>query len=228
MGELSHCLLYQISFMEVGVKVPEGVEYPARPVDTGQSYRSSPSKKTVIFWLVLSMLMRTVDATGFVAFDAAWVADPSDFSPHTFALSFHVMPAISHSFLVRGWLKVSAASELGMVSASWDADPHALALSFHATPALLQSNLVKGWLETSPEFAIHTFAFSSHAIAVLSQSTRVKGWGETSSAYTWVAMRLPMIRNVKAKNFTSHLLEHRLRAETRGDSVSVELELRSE
>ena len=71
MGELSHCLLYQVSFMEVGVKVPEGVEYPARPVDTGQSYRSSPSKKTVILWLVLSMLIRTVDATGFVAFDAA-------------------------------------------------------------------------------------------------------------------------------------------------------------
>jgi hypothetical protein len=162
-------LLYQISFMEVGVKVPEGVEYPARPVDTGQSYRSSPSKKTVIFWLVLSMLMRTVDATGFVAFDAAWVADPPDFSPHTFASSFHVMPAVLHSLLVRGWLKVFA-SDLGMVSASCDADSHTWALSFHDMPALSQSDLVKGWPETSafgaasnakwdsasPVFAIHT------------------------------------------------------------------------
>jgi hypothetical protein len=138
------------------------------------------------------------------------------------------MPAISHSFFVRGWLKASAVSDLGIGSAALDAAPHTLALSFHVMPALVQSNLVKGWLETSPEFAIHTFAFSSQAIPALSQSARVKGWGETSSAYTWVAMRLPMIRNVKAKNFTSHLLEHRLRAETRGDSVSVELELRSE
>jgi hypothetical protein len=31
----------------------------------------TPSKKTVMFCLVLSMLMRTVDATGFVVFDAA-------------------------------------------------------------------------------------------------------------------------------------------------------------
>jgi hypothetical protein len=61
MGALSHCLLYQTSFIEVAVYVPDGVEYPARPVDTGQSYVSTPSKKTVIFWLVLSMLMRTAE-----------------------------------------------------------------------------------------------------------------------------------------------------------------------
>src|SRR5262249_9768887 len=36
-GELSHCLLYQTSFMEVAVKVPDGVEYPALPVETGQA-----------------------------------------------------------------------------------------------------------------------------------------------------------------------------------------------
>jgi hypothetical protein len=33
--------------------------HPGRPVDIGQSYFSTPSKKTDIFCLVLSMLMRT-------------------------------------------------------------------------------------------------------------------------------------------------------------------------
>jgi len=35
-GALSHSLLYQISFIDLAVKVPEGVEYPALPVETGQ------------------------------------------------------------------------------------------------------------------------------------------------------------------------------------------------
>src|SRR5262249_2823920 len=104
-GELSHCLLYQISFMEVAVKVPDGVEYPALPVETGQLYLSTPSRKTVISCLVLSMLMRMVEGTGLVVFDAACVPD---FSPHTFALSFHLMPALSHSLLVSGWPARSA------------------------------------------------------------------------------------------------------------------------
>ena len=60
-------LLYQTLFMEMGVKVPDGVEYPALPVDTGQSYRCTPSNKTVILCLVLSMLMTMVGAAGFVA-----------------------------------------------------------------------------------------------------------------------------------------------------------------
>src|SRR5215471_11729844 len=68
MGELSHSLLYQTSFIEVAVYVPDGVEYPARPVDTGQSYFSTPSKKTVIFCLVLSMLMR-------MAVSVPWISE---------------------------------------------------------------------------------------------------------------------------------------------------------
>ena len=68
MGALSHCLLYQILFIELAVKVPDGVAYPGRPVEIGQSYRSTPSTETVIFCLDLSMLMRTLGATGFVAF----------------------------------------------------------------------------------------------------------------------------------------------------------------
>src|SRR6476646_3343800 len=48
MGALSHCLLYQTSFMDVGVKVPDGVEYPYLPVETGQEYLSTPSTNTVI------------------------------------------------------------------------------------------------------------------------------------------------------------------------------------
>jgi hypothetical protein len=48
MGALSHCLLYQTSFMDVGVNVPDGVEYPYLPVETGQEYFSMPSTNTVI------------------------------------------------------------------------------------------------------------------------------------------------------------------------------------
>ena len=126
------------------------------------------------------------------------------------------MPAVLHSLLVRGWLKVFA-SDLGMVSASCDADLHTWALSFHDMPALSQSDLVKGWPETSafgaasnaewdlasPVFAIHTFAFSSHAIAALSPSTRVNGWTEMSSANARFATRLPMIKKVIATSLTS-------------------------
>jgi hypothetical protein len=57
--------------MESAAKVPDGVEYPALPVDTGQSYRCTPSNKTVILWLALSMLMRMLDAAGFVALGAS-------------------------------------------------------------------------------------------------------------------------------------------------------------
>jgi hypothetical protein len=35
-GGIVHSSLYQISFIEVAVKVPDGVEYPALPVETGQ------------------------------------------------------------------------------------------------------------------------------------------------------------------------------------------------
>src|SRR5215469_17507831 len=61
MGELSHSLLYQISFIEVAVKVPVGVEYPARPVDTGHSYFCIPFTKTVIFCLALLMSIRMAE-----------------------------------------------------------------------------------------------------------------------------------------------------------------------
>src|SRR6188472_577145 len=94
MGALSHSLLYQTLFIESGVKVPDGVEYPDLPVDTGQSYRCTPSNATVILCLVLSMLMRMVGAAGVVALGATWA---SDFSPHTLALSFHVMPTLPQS-----------------------------------------------------------------------------------------------------------------------------------
>ena len=49
MGALSYSLLYQILFMDLAVKVPDGVEYLGSPVETGQPYRSSPSTDTVIF-----------------------------------------------------------------------------------------------------------------------------------------------------------------------------------
>src|SRR6516165_6098997 len=135
MGALSHSLLYQTLFMESGVKVPDGVEYPALPVDTGQSYRCTPSNKTVILCLVLSMLMTMVGALG--------ASPTSDFSPHTLALSFHLMPALSQSLRVRGWLKTSAAFRFGFRSAEPDA--HTLALSSHDIVAFSQSDLVKGW-----------------------------------------------------------------------------------
>src|SRR4029453_1234737 len=48
-----------------GCEGPDGVEYPALPVDTGQSYVWTPSNKTVILCLLLSMLMRMVSAAGF-------------------------------------------------------------------------------------------------------------------------------------------------------------------
>jgi hypothetical protein len=81
------------------------------------------------------------------------------------------MPAMSHSFLVRGWLELSAASGLGIISAAW-AVPHTLALSSHAMPVATQSDLFKGWPERSLEFSAHTFAFASHAIPALSQRAR--------------------------------------------------------
>src|SRR6186997_2598093 len=127
MGALSHSLLYQTLFIDVGVKVPDGVEYTALPVDTGQSYRCTPSTKTVILCLALSMLMRSVG-----------------FSPHTFTFSFHLLPALSHSLRVSGWLKISVTSGFGA-----EADPHTLALSSHDIPALSQSNLVKGCAKAS-------------------------------------------------------------------------------
>src|SRR4029078_12828962 len=60
-GALSHCLLYQISFIEVAVKVPAGVEYPALPADTGQLYCSIPSTQTVMCCVDLSMVISTFD-----------------------------------------------------------------------------------------------------------------------------------------------------------------------
>src|SRR5262245_37386918 len=101
------------------------------------------------------------------------------------------MPALSHSFLVRGWLGASvvcdlvvafALSALGSASGAKDGASHTLAFSFHTMPAISQSNRVKGCRESSPEFAIQTFAFSFQAISALSQSMRVKGWIEKSSA----------------------------------------------
>src|SRR5262245_55561432 len=62
MGALSHSLLYQISFMEVAVWVPDGVEYPAFPVETGHSYFVTPSRATVILCLDLSMVTWMVEA----------------------------------------------------------------------------------------------------------------------------------------------------------------------
>ena len=62
--------LAETLFIESGVKVPDGVEYPDLPVDTGQSYRCIPSNATVILCLVLSMLMRMVGAAGVVALGA--------------------------------------------------------------------------------------------------------------------------------------------------------------
>jgi hypothetical protein len=34
-GALSHSLLYQISFIDLALYVPDGVEFPSRPVETG-------------------------------------------------------------------------------------------------------------------------------------------------------------------------------------------------
>jgi len=47
--------------MEVAVKLPDGVEYPPRPVDTGHSYFCTPSIETVILCLALLMLMRMAE-----------------------------------------------------------------------------------------------------------------------------------------------------------------------
>jgi hypothetical protein len=62
-------------------------------------------------------------------------------------LSFHAMPALSHSTLVSGWPERSAASGLGVVLADSDADPQTLALSFHWRFAVSQSMRVKGCVE---------------------------------------------------------------------------------
>src|SRR5262245_41031990 len=47
-----------------GCEASRCVEYPALPVDTGQSYRWTPSNKTVILCVDLSMLMTMVGAAG--------------------------------------------------------------------------------------------------------------------------------------------------------------------
>src|SRR5262249_40351739 len=53
MGALSHSLLYQTSFMDVVVKVPNGVAYLVIPVETGQLYRSTLQKDChLLFGLV--------------------------------------------------------------------------------------------------------------------------------------------------------------------------------
>jgi hypothetical protein len=57
------------------------------------------------------------------------------------------MPALSHSALVSGWPKRSAALGLGVVLADSDADPQTLVLSFHLRPAVSQSMRVKGCVE---------------------------------------------------------------------------------
>src|SRR4029079_10938516 len=96
MGALSHCLLYQILCNALAVKVPDGVAYPGRPVEIGQSYRSTPSTETVIFCSDSSMLMRTLSATGFVA------SDPAEATTHTFAFASHAILALSQSARVKG------------------------------------------------------------------------------------------------------------------------------
>ena len=105
-----------------------------------------PSNNTVILWLALSMLMRMLGAAGFVALGASGA---SDFLPQTLVLSFHVMPALWDSLRVRGWLKISAASDLGMLFRPPRACTQTLALSSQDIAALSQSDLVKGWTATS-------------------------------------------------------------------------------
>src|SRR5262245_65192999 len=128
MGALSHSLLYQTSFMDVGVKVPDGVEYPGRPVDTRQSYFFDPSTKTDIACLALSMAMRMLEPL------LGWACPTADIGSeeHTLAASSQRKPGLSQSALVKGWLKVSA---------------HTLAPSSQRMPALSQSDLVSGWLQ---------------------------------------------------------------------------------
>src|SRR5262249_3286075 len=130
-GALSHFLLYQTSFMDVAVKVPVGVAYPGRPVDTRQSYFLVPSIKTDIFCVVLSMAMRMLEPLAPGADLGLASACPTVKLEHTLASSFQRMPALSQSALVSGWLGASA---------------HTLAPSFQRMPALSQSALVSGWL----------------------------------------------------------------------------------
>src|SRR4029079_3015759 len=80
MGALSHSLLYQISFIDVAVYMPDGVEEPRLPVETGQSYFSSPLTSTVIFWLALSIVIRIEEPTGLVALAVAF--PPPAPTPH--------------------------------------------------------------------------------------------------------------------------------------------------
>src|SRR5262245_65163373 len=106
MGALSHSLQYQTSFMDVGLKVPDGVEYPGRPVDTRQSYFFDPSTKTDIFCLALSMAMRTWEPL--VPEGPGWACPTVDVGSeeHTLAASSQRKPGLSQSALVRGWLGV--------------------------------------------------------------------------------------------------------------------------
>jgi hypothetical protein len=128
--------------MERGVKLPDGVENPRRPVETGQLYFSTTSTETVIFCVDLSMSIRIEDPTGLVAFAAAAAAELAGFSSQTSALSFHDMPARSQSFFVRG---CGLAAVSGAVRAVLGPAPQTLAVSFHDHPdAAWQSARVKG------------------------------------------------------------------------------------
>src|SRR5262245_17274975 len=132
MGALSHSLLYQTSFMDVGAKVPDGVEYPGRPVDTRQSYFFDPSTKTDIACLALSMVMRMLEPL--LLEGLGWACPTVDIGSeeHTLAASFQRMAALAQSALVSGWPEVSA---------------HTLAPSSQRMPALSQLDLVSGWLQ---------------------------------------------------------------------------------
>src|SRR5262245_14944825 len=110
------------------------------PVDTGQSYCSTPSTDTVILCFSLSILMRTTE-TGISAVVAA-VGAPSS---HICALSFQLMPARSQSVLVRGWPAACAGSDPeGDSTASID-PAQTLALSSHTNLAPSHSDRVRGW-----------------------------------------------------------------------------------
>src|SRR6478735_6734106 len=80
MGALSHSLLYQISFMEVAVYFPDGVEYPAFPVETGHSYLVTPSRTTVIFCLDLSMVTRMLPLLPWLS-EVALALEPEPVEP---------------------------------------------------------------------------------------------------------------------------------------------------
>ena len=67
-------------------------------------------------------------------------------SPHTFVLSFQLMPALLQAALVSGWPELLADMDSGAVSsvASFTLTPQTFEISFHFMPASTQADLDSG------------------------------------------------------------------------------------